>query len=160
MSQKPVVLIYDINNAVVDETAAIIGRTGLYTSINTYNETNALEAMAQYNRGLSLLTNRLSCIITGWNRHRKPRDQFLFHVRSREGRSPLRKPTPVIIVTEDHRLDLKRMALDPTDGNAAAYLDVETFQSELPLILQKVAFEDKAHELNAVAFAQVQRESD
>ena len=158
MNQKPVVLIYDINNAVVDEAAGIIGKTGLYTSINTYNETNALEAMEQYNRGLSLLTNRLSCIITGWNHHKKPRDQFLFHVRSQEGRSPLRRPTPVIIITEDHRRDLKRIALDPTDGNAAAYLDAENFLTELPDILQKVAFEDKAQELNAVAFAQLQRE--
>jgi len=160
MSQKPVVLIYDINNAVVDNAAAIIGKTGLYTSINTYNETNALEAMEQYNRGVGLLTNRLSCIITGWNHYKKPRDQFLFHVRAQEHRSPLRGPTPVIIITEDHRLDLKRMALDPTDGNVAAYLDADDFQADLPTILQKVAFEDKAHELNAVAFAQVQREID
>ena len=47
MNFKPVVLIYDLNNALVDECAALIGKTGLYTTINTYNETNAIEALRQ-----------------------------------------------------------------------------------------------------------------
>ncbi len=44
MSLKPVILLYDLNNTLVDEAAALIGHTGLYTTINTYNETNAREA--------------------------------------------------------------------------------------------------------------------
>ena len=75
MSTKPVVLLYDLDNVLVDECSALIGQTGLYTTINTYNETNAIEVIGQYNRGFGLLTNRLSCVITGWNRYKKPRDQ-------------------------------------------------------------------------------------
>jgi len=111
MSLKPVVLIYDIDNQLVDECATLIGQTGLYTTINTYNETNAREALRQYNRGFGLLTNKLSCVITGWNNYKKPRDQFLFFLRDEESRSPFREKTPVIIITEDHRFDLKQRAL-------------------------------------------------
>lgn len=82
MSTKPVVLLYDLDNVLVDECSALIGQTGLYTTINTYNETNAIEVIRQYNRGFGLLTNRLSCVITGWNRCKKPRDQLLFSMRA------------------------------------------------------------------------------
>ena len=67
MSLKPVILLYDLNNTLVDEAAALIGHTGLYTTINTYNETNAREAMDQYNRLFGLVTNKISCVVTGWN---------------------------------------------------------------------------------------------
>jgi hypothetical protein len=113
MSLKPVVLLYDLDNSLVDECAKLIGKTGLYTTINTYNESNALEALHQYDRGFGFITNKLSCVITGWNSYKKPRDQLLFRMRSEEKRSPLRNFTPVIIVTEDHRQDLKELALDP-----------------------------------------------
>lgn len=154
MSLKPVVLIYDIDNSLVDECAVLIGHTGLYTTIHTYNETNALEAMRQYNRLFGLLTNGLSCVVTGWNEYKKPRDQFLFQLRNEEKRSPFRKPTPVIIVTEDHRRDLKLLALDPTEGNAAAYLDADNFQDTLSDTLHKVVFGNRAQELNSIAYAQ------
>ena len=72
MSSKPVVLLCDLDNVLVDECSPLIGQTGLYTTINTYNETNAIEVIRQYNRGFGLLTNRLSCVITGWNRYKKP----------------------------------------------------------------------------------------
>ena len=97
MSLKPVILLYDLNNTLVDEAAALIGHTGLYTTINTYNETNAREAVHQYNRLFGLVTNKISCVVTGWNPYKKPRDQFIFQLRSEEKRSPFRSPTPVII---------------------------------------------------------------
>jgi hypothetical protein len=157
MNFKPVVLIYDLNNALVDECAALIGKTGLYTTINTYNETNAIEALRQYDYGFGMGTNKLCCVITGWNHHKKMRDQFLFKMRSEESRSPFRKPTPVIVVTEDHRFDLKTTALDPTDGSAAAYLHADDFQASLADILHKIAFENKAQELNSVAYAKLRQ---
>ena len=43
----------------VDECSALIGQTGLYTTISTYNETNAIEVIGQYNQGFGMLTNRL-----------------------------------------------------------------------------------------------------
>jgi hypothetical protein len=98
---KPVILLYDIDNTLVDECAALIGRTGLYTSINTYNEANATEALRQYNRFWGLGTNKLACVITGWNSYKKPRDQFLFRLRNEERRSPFRYPTPVLLITEE-----------------------------------------------------------
>jgi hypothetical protein len=160
MSLKPVILLYDLNNALVDECATLIGQTGLYNAINTYNEANAVEAMQQYNRGFGLLTNKLSCIITGWNRHKRPRDQFLFRLRADEKRSPLRKPTPVIMITEDHRYDLKLRALDPTDGNVAAYLRDDEFQDSLIETLHKIVYNRKAVELNSVAYAQLRAEEE
>ncbi len=158
MSFKPVVLLYDINNEMVDECARVIGQTGLYTAINTYNETNAIEALHQYDRGFGFLTNRLSCIITGWNNYKRPRDQFLYRLRQEESKSPLRAPTPVIIITEDHRLDLKQRALDPTDGFVSAYLDTDSFQDEIADTLHKIVFGKRSHEMNSVAFARLQRE--
>ncbi|NKB32557.1 MAG: hypothetical protein GKR91_05610 [Pseudomonadales bacterium] len=158
MSFKPVVLLYDLNNALVDECAHLVGQTGLYTTINTYNETNAMEAMQQYNRGFGLLTNRLSCVITGWNSYKKPRDQFLFSIRSEEKLSPMRKATPVIIITEDHRIDLRQIALDPTDGNVAAYLHPDNFHDVIADTLHKVVFGNRAQEMNSIAYAQLQRE--
>lgn len=68
MSFKPVILIYDLDNKLVDEIAAEIGATGLYTSINTYNESNAMDAIKQYDRGFGFLTNKLSCVIIGVGR--------------------------------------------------------------------------------------------
>jgi len=160
MSLKPVVLLYHLNNALVDECATLIGQTELYTTINTYNETNAIEAMQQYDRLFGLVTNRLSCVITGWNSYKKPKDQFLFRIRGEENRSPFRKPTPVIIVTEDHRRDLKLLALDPTDGNAAAYLDDDDFQDNIIDTLHKVVFANRAQEMNSIAYAQMRSEEE
>lgn len=158
MDFKPVVLLYDLNNTMVDECARLIGQTGLYTTINTYNETNAVEALKQYNRLFGLTTNRLSCIITGWNNYKRPRDQFLFRVRNEEKSNPFRKPTPVIIITEDHRLDLKQIALDPTDGNVSAYLHVDDFQDCIADTLHKIVFGRRAQEMNSIGFAKLQRE--
>ncbi len=158
MSLKPVVLLYDLNNTLVDECATLIGKTGLYTTINTYNETNAIEALQHYDRLFGLITNGLCCVITGWNSYKKPRDQLLFRMRSDENRSPLRKSTPVIIITEDHRKDLKGFALDPTDGNVAAYLHVDDFQNSIIDTLHKIVFVDGAQELNSIAYAQFSQE--
>lgn len=160
MSLKPVILLYDLNNTLVDEAAALIGHTGLYTTINTYNETNAREAMDQYNRLFGLVTNKISCVVTGWNPYKKPRDQFIFQLRSEEKRSPFRSLTPVIIITEDHRRDLKTLALDPTDGAAAAYMHMDNFQDSIADNLHKIVFGNRAQELNAVAYAQFSRQED
>lgn len=157
---KPVILLYDLDNTLVDECAALIGKTGLYTSISTYNEANATEAMRQYNRLLGLGTNKLACIITGWNSYKKPRDQFLFLLRAEERRSPFRYPTPVLLITEDHRRDLRQIALDPTDGDVAAYLHRDSFREVLEDTLHKVVFGERAHELNSIAYAKLQREED
>jgi len=154
MSFKPVVLLYDLNNALVDECAQLIGQTGLYTTINTYNEANAREALKQYNRGFGFLTNRISCVITGWNSHKKRRDQLLFKLRDEESRSPLRGATPVIMLTEDHRHDLKHLALDPTGGFVSAYLHSDDFQDSITDTLHKIVFGNRAQEMNSIAFAQ------
>lgn len=160
MSHKPVILLYDLNNKLVDDCAKMLGHTGLYTAINTYNETNAIEVTQQYNRGFGLLTNKLSCIIMGWNRHKRPRDQFLFRLRAEEGRSPFRNPTPVIMITEDHRRDLKLRALDPTQGNVAAYLQDDEYHSVLVDTLHKIVFANRASELNSVAYAKANGEEE
>ncbi len=157
MSFKPVILIYDLDNKLVDEIAAEIGNSGLYTSINTYNESNAMDAIRQYDRGFGMLTNKLSCVITGWNNHKKPRDQFLYHLREMERKSPLRSPTPVVIVTEDHREDLKRRALDAKDGGVCAYLHRDCFRDSLLSLLQQIIFQQKADELNRQASEQFER---
>lgn len=154
MSLKPVILLYDLNNTFVDEAAALIGHTGLYTTINTYNETNATEAIQQYNRLFGLVTNKISCVVTGWNPYKKPRDQFLFKLRSEEKRSPFRSPTPVVVITEDHRRDLKTLALDPTDGNVSAYMHIDDFKDSVADTLHKIVFGNRAHELNSIAYAQ------
>lgn len=160
MSLKPVILLYDLNNNLVDEAAALIGHTGLYTTINTYNETNASEAIQQYNRLFGLVTNKISCVVTGWNPYKKPRDQFLFRLRGEEKRSPFRSRTPVIIITEDHRRDLKTVALDPTDGNVAAYMHMDDFQDSIADTLHKIVFGNRAQELNSVAYAQFSSQED
>lgn len=154
MSFKPVILLYDLNNALVDECAQLIGQTGLYTTINTYNEANAREALKQYNRGFGLLTNKISCVITGWNSHKKRRDQLLFKLRDEEARSPLRSATPVIMITEDHRHDLKQIALDPTSGFVSAYLHADDFQETVTDTLHKIVFGNRAQEMNSIAYAQ------
>lgn len=151
MQAKPVILVYDINNKLVDEVATEIGQTGRFTSINTYNEANAMDAVRQYNRGFGLLTNKLACIITGWNNHKKPRDQFLYRLRELERRSPLRRPTPVILVTEDHRPDLKRRALDVLDGNVCAYLHADDFRVQLAGLLDKITDPTQVAQLNRQA---------
>jgi len=158
MRRKPVILIYDLDNALVDEISALVGQTGLYTCISTYNEANAIDVIKQYRRGFGLLTNRLSCIIIGWNHHKRMRDQLLFRLRAVERKSPLRTPTPVIVITEDHRDDLVWRALDPAQGGAAAYLERETFQPGLPDLLKRIVFQGAAKELNAQAQAEFQRE--
>jgi hypothetical protein len=148
MRFKPVVLIYDIDNKLVDEVAAEIGITGKFTSINTYNESNAMDAVRQYDRCFGLLTNKLACVITGWNSHKKPRDQFLYHLRAAERKSPFRQPTPVIIITEDHRADLKRRALDWSDGAVSAYLHRDDFRETLAELLEKIVYQEQAVQLN------------
>lgn len=158
MSFKPVVLIYDINNTLVDEVAATLGSSGLYTTINTYNEANAHDVMRQYNRGLGLLTNKLSCVITGWNNYKKRREQFLFKLRDMESRSPFRKPIPVVVITEDHMLDLRKIALDPNNGNVAAYLHVDDFKDSLLDVLHQIVYEGKSPELNSAAYASLLEE--
>ena len=157
---KPVILLYDLDNKLVDECAALLGKTGRYTTISTYNEANAQEAIRQYNRYLGLGTNKIACLITGWNSHKKPRDQLLFALRAQERRSPFRHPTPVVLITEDHRRDLRQIALDPTDGDVSAYLHSENFAETIEEILQKIVFGNRAHELNSIAFAQFQREEE
>ena len=157
---KPAILLYDLDNKLVDECAALLGKTGLYTTISTYNEANAQEAIRQYNRYLGLGTNKIACLITGWNSYKKPRDQFLFALRAQERRSPFRHPTPVVLITEDHRRDLRQIALDPTDGDVSAYLHSENFAETIEELLQKIVFGDRAHELNSIAFAQFQREEE
>ncbi len=144
MRIKPVVLIYDIDARLVEEVARLLGDSGEYTTINTFNEVHAMDAVRQYNRCLGWLTNKISCVITGWNPHKRPRDQFLYRLRAQEHRSPLRRPTPVIIISEDHRRDLKEQALDPRDGAVAAYLDRETFDDRLLQTVRSVVFEDEA----------------
>ncbi|MCB1672683.1 MAG: hypothetical protein R3F41_15320 [Gammaproteobacteria bacterium] len=158
MSFKPVILIYDLNNALVDDIAASIGTTGLYTSINTYNEANAFDVVRQYNRGFGLLTNKLSCIIIGWNHHKKRRDQFLFKLRELERRYPFRKPTPVILITEDHLQELRQIALDPADGGASAYLHSDSFKGVIAEVLHKIVYEEKAVELGEEAFKALREE--
>ena len=160
MSLKPVILLYDLNNNLVDEAAALIGHTGLYTTINTYNETNATEAIQQYNRLFGLVTNKISCMVTGWNPYKKPRDQFLFRLRNEEKRSPFRSATPVIIITEDHRRDLKTLALDPTEGSVAAYMHMDDFQDSIADTLHKIVFGNRAQELNSIAYAQFSSQED
>jgi hypothetical protein len=160
MSLKPVILLYDLNNNLVDEAAALIGHTGLYTTINTYNETNATEAIQQYNRLFGLVTNKISCVVTGWNPYKKPRDQFLFRLRNEEKRSPFRSATPVIIITEDHRRDLKTLALDPTEGSVAAYMHMDDFQDSIADTLHKIVFGNRAQELNSIAYAQFSSQED
>lgn len=152
MRFKPVVLIYDIDNKLVDEVAAEIGVTGKFTSINTYNESNAMDAVRQYDRGFGLLTNKLACVITGWNSHKKPRDQFLYHLRAVERKSPFRKPTPVVIIAEDHRADLKRRALESGDGAVSAYLHPDSFRDTLAGLLDKIVYQEQADLLNRQAF--------
>ena len=160
MSFKPAVLVYDLNNILVDDIAATLGATGLYTTINTYNEANALDAVHQYNRLFGLLTNKLTCIITGWNSYKTRRDQFLFHLRDAEKGSPFRDPTPVIIVTEDHMLDLRKIALDPADGNVVAYLHADCFKNKVADILHQIVYEGKAVELNAAAYQEVREQQE
>ena len=157
---KPVILLYDLDNDLVDNCAALLGKTGLYTSISTYNEANALEAVRQYNRVMGFATNKLACVITGWNSYKKPRDQFLFRLREQERRSPFRHPTPVVLITEDHHRGLRQIALDPTDGDVAAYLHSDNYQETIEETLHKIVFGDRAHELNSIAYAQLQREED
>ncbi|MBC52726.1 MAG: hypothetical protein CMQ34_02705 [Gammaproteobacteria bacterium] len=153
MRFKPVVLIYDIDNRLVDDVAAEIGITGKYTSINTYNEANAMDAVRQYDRGFGWLTNKLACIITGWNSHKKPRDQFLYRLRAIERKSPLRDPSPVIIISEDHRSDLKQRALEPADGQVAAYLHPDDFRQSLAGLLEEIVYQDNAETLNKQALS-------
>jgi len=160
MRFKPVVLIYDIDNSLVDEVAAEIGITGKYTSINTYNEANAMDAVQQYDRGFGLLTNKLACIITGWNNHKKPRDQFLYRLRQLERRSPVRKPCPVIMITEDHRSDLKRRALESGDGAVSAYLHPDTFRESLAGLLEKIVYEEQGEAMNRQALAEFLTQTD
>ncbi len=159
MALKPVILLHDLDNRLVDHWARLIGESGRYATINTYNETHAREAIRQYDRFLGLLTNRLACLITGWNSHRRPVEQLLFGLRREERRSPLRRPTPVIVITEDHRLDLKSEALDPERGRASAYLDADDFEDSLVELLDHIVFEQGAGELNSIAYAKLRRES-
>ena len=159
MALKPVILLHDLDNRMVDRWARLIGESGRYATINTYNATHAREAIRQYNRGFGLLTNRLACLISGWTSHRRPAEQLLFRLRREERRSPLRRPTPVIVITEDHRRDLKAEALDPEHGRASAYLDADDFENTLVDLLDRIVFEQGANELNSIAYARLRRDS-
>lgn len=152
MREKPVILIYDINNTLVDEIAALLLQTNRYIVINTFNETNAMEVFRRHERGFGFLTNKIACIITGWNSHKKPRDQFLYRIRERESFSDLRRPTPVVIVTEDHREDLKRRALNPSHGGVSAYLHVDDYQKNLLDVLDQIVFQNKGKQMGRQAF--------
>ena len=121
------------------------------------NECSAL--IGQYYRGFGMLTNRLSCVITGWNRYKKPRDQLLFSMRAQEKRSALRSATPVRLIAEDHRHDLQELALDPTEGYVSAYLHVGDSQAHISDTLHKIVFGNRAHEMNAIAYARVRHGS-
>ena len=134
-------------------------KSGRYATINTYNEIHAREAIRQYNRGFGLPANRLACLIIGWNSHRRPAEQLLFRLRREEGRSPFRRPTPVIVITEDHRQDLKAEALDPEHGRTAAYLDADDFEDSLVKLLDRIVFEQAADELNSIGCARLHREA-
>lgn len=127
----PVILVHSIDTALVDEVAAVLAESGRYRTLNAYNEKHAMDAVRQYERGFGLLTSRLGCIITDWNPHRRPRDQFLYRLRDRERRSPFRRLTPVMMVAEDHRRDLVDRARDPDQGAVTAYLDRENFRQPL-----------------------------
>lgn len=159
MRFKPVVLIYDLNNQLVDEVAGLLGNTGSYTTINTYNEINAMDAVRQYDRGFGMLTNKLACIITGWNDYKKPRDQFLYHLRDMEKKSPLRQPTPVILISEDHREDLKRRALDTNEGSVIAYLHPDTFKHSLINLMTELVDTQNARAMNQRAMDEFLSES-
>lgn len=148
MRFKPVVLIYDLNNKLVDEAAALLGNTGRYTSINTYNEANAMDAVRQYDRGFGMLTNKLTCIITGWNEYKKPRDQFLYHLRALEKKSPVRQPTPVILISEYHRPDLKQRALDANEGGVIAYLHPDSFKDSLLTLMAELVEKQNPRDMN------------
>ncbi len=157
MALKPVILLHDLDHRMVDRWGRLIGATGLYATINTYNETHAREAIRQYNRGFGLLSNRLACLISGWNSHRRPAEQLLFQLRRGERRSPLRRPTPAVIITEDHRGDLKTQALDPDLGRCAAYLHTDEIEDSLTDLLRRIVFDHRADELNSIAYAQLRR---
>ncbi len=159
MARKPIILLHDLDNRMVDRWARLIGETGRYATINTFNEFHARKVIRQYDRGFGMLNNRLACLITGWNSHRRPADQLLFHLRKEERRSPLRRPMPVIVITEDHRGDLKSQALDPERGRAAAYLDADDFENSLVELLCRIVFERRAGELNSIAYARLRRKS-
>jgi hypothetical protein len=60
----------------------------------------------------------------------------------------------VVIITEDHRRDLKALALDPTDGNVSAYMHIDDFKDSVADTLHKIVFGNRAHELNSIAYAQ------
>lgn len=152
MQDKPIILIYDINNSLVDEAAALLMQTNRYHVINTFNEADAMAVFQQHERGFGFLTNKLACIITGWNSHKKPRDQFLYRVRERESFSDLRRPTPVVLVTEDHREDLKRRALNPAYGGVSAYLHIDDYQEPLLELVEQIAFQKRGQALGRQAF--------
>ena len=54
--------------------------------------------------------------------------------------------------------DLKKIALDPNDGNAAAYLHADHFKDVIADVLHKIVYEGKADELNAEAFHALSQE--
>jgi len=56
------------------------------------------------------------------------------------------------MVTEDHFSELKKTALDPGDGKAAAYLHSDTFKNVIADVLHKVVYEQKALEIGTEAF--------
>ena len=149
---KPVILVYDLDHTLVDRVAGQVGSTGQYTTINTYNESHAQDAIRQYDQGFGLFSNQLACLITGWNNYLRPREQLLFKLREKEKRSPFRRPMPVVIVTEDHREDLKRRALDPEQGQVCAYLHADDFETQLSAILEQLLSKDASASLNREAW--------
>ena len=68
--------------------------------------------------------------------------------------------TPVIIITEDHRLDLRQLALDPTDGYVSAYMQTDEYKKDIEDTLHKVVFGNRTQEMNSIAYARLQQEED
>ncbi len=52
------------------------------------------------------------------------------------------------------------LALDPTDGNVAAYLHADDFQDNIIDSLHKVVFGGRAQEMNSIAYAQLHHEDE
>ncbi|GIT20638.1 MAG: hypothetical protein CM1200mP40_03200 [Gammaproteobacteria bacterium] len=158
MGFKPVVLFYDLNNELVDECAHLLGRlvslllSTLTTKPMHWKLCKHKSRLQFVNQSFVLRDNRVEQL------QEAPR-QFLFSIRGEENRSPFRGPTPIIIITEDHRTDLKQIALDPTDGNVAAYLHVDNFHDIIVDTLNKVVFGNRAQEMNSIAYAQLQQEN-
>jgi CheY-like chemotaxis protein len=66
-------------------------------------------------------------------------------MRDRESKSPLRGATPVILITEDHRPDLKERALE---AGVVGYLHIDTFKQHLLPLMVELLEKNNPVELN------------